>query len=116
MLLQEYYRDKTVVITGGASGLGKAMGTATARCGAHVYLVDIDASGLQEVERSMGGRDVHAITADVTDFERMKAVAKGIFDARGTVDVVFNNAGMVQGRPAQALSPKDFERSINVNF
>ncbi len=116
MKWQEYYRDKTVVVTGGASGLGRAMGAALSKCGAHVYLVDIDAPGLQEAARGIAGQDVHTITADVTDFERMQAVAQEIFDAQGSVDVVINNAGMVQGGPAHALSPASFEKSINVNF
>lgn len=91
----DYFRDKTILITGAASGIGRATALIFAREGANVICADIDAPGAEavagDVRRSNAG--TLAVTMDVTDRASVEAgIAAGI-DAFGAIDFEFNSAG-----------------------
>ena len=114
MSWKDWYKDKIVVVTGGASGLGKSLGMALHEYGAEVYLLDIDQTGLDDVTR--GKERLHGIPADTSDFERMQAVASRVFEQHGAVDMLINNAGIVKGGAAKDMTPESFKKSMDVNF
>ena len=86
---------KTAFVTGGASGIGLALGRAFAGAGMKVMLADIEADALSAAVRSLHnvGPDVRGVTCDVTDPTSVDRAAKESYEAFGRVHVVCNNAG-----------------------
>jgi NAD(P)-dependent dehydrogenase (short-subunit alcohol dehydrogenase family) len=85
---------KTAIVTGAASGIGRATALRMAECGAAVVLADIDADGLREVEESInadGGRGL-AVPTDVGDEAQIRTLVDRAVDAFGPVRVLHNNA------------------------
>ena len=112
-------RDKAVIITGAADGLGRAASIAAAAAGYGVLLVDIDMDRLRETERIIaeaGGRSVVA-QANVAIASDVQAYVARALDAFGRIDGLFNNAG-VQGALAPMMDYRDddFDRVIAVNL
>jgi NAD(P)-dependent dehydrogenase (short-subunit alcohol dehydrogenase family) len=87
-------RDKVALVTGGASGLGKATALALAEAGAEVVVADLDAAGAREVAARVGG---HAVACDVADLDANRAMADFALDTCGGLDIVFLNAGVSTG-------------------
>ena len=86
-------RDKVALITGGASGIGKATALALAEAGAVVIVADVDGSG-EELAVQIGG---HFLQVDVTDLEANEAMVAAAVDHAGGLDHVFLNAGVSTG-------------------
>ena len=103
-------------ITGGASGIGLAIGEALAARGVAVTLTDANAATLEQAMRDAGGR-VHRIVHDVRDraaWSKAKSEAEGRF---GPVDILFNNAGIApDGRQFADMEPASFDRVIAINL
>jgi NAD(P)-dependent dehydrogenase (short-subunit alcohol dehydrogenase family) len=89
-------RGLRTVVTGAASGLGRAMAEVMADSGARVTLADVDMDGLDEVIGTLGSRggDVSGIELDVSDSAAVREVFDEVATAQGGVDVVFANAGV----------------------
>jgi all-trans-retinol dehydrogenase (NAD+) len=107
-----------VVITGGASGLGRRMAMEFAKQGAELILWDLDAVRLTRVVdeiAQIGGRKAWGYECDVSDRRAVAAVAALVEQEVGPVDVVVNNAGIVSGRPFLELSDEAIERTFGVN-
>ena len=94
------FKDKVAVITGGASGVGYAIGAALAKEGAKVVLSDIESSALESAKANLekDGLRVDIKQADVSDHETMVALNKFVTSEVGEVQMLFNNAG---GAPAE---------------
>jgi NAD(P)-dependent dehydrogenase (short-subunit alcohol dehydrogenase family) len=90
---------KTAFVTGGASGIGLALGRAFAQSGMKVMLADIEAESLQAAVGSLKeiGPDVRGTMCDVADPVSVERAAQATFDAFGKVHVVCNNAGVAAG-------------------
>jgi short-subunit dehydrogenase len=112
------YRGAVAVITGGASGIGKALGEALARRGAEVVLADRQAELAGEVAvgiRSAGGKAT-AVALDVRDFPAFDALVRDVVRTRGRLDYLFNNAGIgIVGR-AHLYQVDHWNRVIDVNI
>ena len=87
-------QNKVVVITGAASGIGKATAEAMARLGAQVAVVDRNAEGAKEVASAIGGLGV---ACDVGDESSVNDCIETVVKELGPVDVLFNNAGVATG-------------------
>lgn len=114
------FRDKAIIITGGSRGLGLVLARQLVRDGANVTLIARDANELHraaEQLRSLQSRaDVLTIQADVrrqTDVDR--AVARTV-DRHGRVDVVINNAGIIQVGPLDHMTVFDYEDAMKTHF
>ena len=87
---------KTVLMTGAARGMGRAMAVALTGAGANVAMIDIDRDALNEAahaaEKAGGPGSVMAIICDVTDAERASSVAKQIVKDLGSLDILVNDA------------------------
>ena len=92
-------RGKSVIVTGGASGIGRAYAEVMADNGARVCIFDINAKGLEAVVTEMVARggDVWGQALDVADRGRMAAAFDTVADRHGRIDVVFANAGIDAG-------------------
>ena len=91
----DYFRDKTILITGGASGIGHATALIFAREGANVIVSDINAAGAEAVaaELRRANAGALAVACDVTDRAQVDAMIAGGIDAFGAIDFEFNSAG-----------------------
>ena len=93
--MQEF-AGKTAFVTGGASGIGFALGRAFAEAGMKVMLTDIETDALAAAVKSLHnfGPDVRGVPCDVADPVSVEHAAKTSYDAFGNVHVVCNNAGV----------------------
>lgn len=104
---------RIALITGAAGGIGAACARRLAAEGARLVLADLDGAG---VERLAGELGQVAVQCDVTrraDIERMVDTA---YQRWGRLDVLFNNAGVIQGKPLLELTEEDWDRLMNVNL
>jgi NAD(P)-dependent dehydrogenase (short-subunit alcohol dehydrogenase family) len=109
---------KTAFVTGGASGIGLALGRAFAEAGMKVMLADIETNALKDAVDSLRnvGPEVHGVTCDVADPLSVELAAKASYDAFGSVHVVCNNAGVGGGRGIDDISLESWRWVIDVNL
>lgn len=112
------FRDRVAVVTGAASGIGRALSLALARRGADVALVDLNAAGLADVEREVGalGRKASSHVADVADRTRMAELPDEVIGAHGRVSLLVNNAGVSVGGTFEEQSLADLDWIVGINF
>ncbi len=109
-------RDKVVLITGGARGVGAATATQLVARGAKVVLVDLDAHPLRELVERLGESNATSLIGDVTELADMEAaVAHGV-ERFGSIDVVVANAGIASYGSVGAVDPAIFRRVIDINI
>jgi meso-butanediol dehydrogenase/(S,S)-butanediol dehydrogenase/diacetyl reductase len=104
---------RTVLITGAASGIGAACARRLVADGARVLLADRDGEGAERLAREIGQP---AITADVTRREDIDRMVETAYRRWGRLDVLFNNAGIIQARPLLELTVADWDRMMDVNL
>lgn len=113
------FDGRLVLVTGAASGIGRATALAFAAAGARVVAVDRDGEGAartaDEAERA-GAEAAWAEVVDVGDAEAMTALADRVHGTYGVLDVLVNNAGVGISGPFLATSPEDWRRTLDVNL
>jgi len=112
------FKNSVAVITGAASGIGRALALNLASRGAIVVLADKNMQGLKETKRLVnlqdGSASVHEL--DVSDAAAFSALAKEVYDKYGQVNMLFNNAGVTLVDTASEQSLEDFHWLMNINF
>jgi NAD(P)-dependent dehydrogenase (short-subunit alcohol dehydrogenase family) len=112
-------RGKKCLITGAASGIGRATAVAAGREGAELFLTDIQAEALQQVAdeiRAAGGTVSAALPADISSYEAVVAVADEIHAAHGSMDVVMNIAGISTWGTVDRLTHDHWRRLVDINL
>jgi NAD(P)-dependent dehydrogenase (short-subunit alcohol dehydrogenase family) len=109
---------KVAVVTGGASGIGRAMAQRFAREGMKLALVDIEAGALERATADFeaAGAEVFPQVVDVSDADQMDGLAQAVLDRFGAVHVVCNNAGVASGGAMWELSTADWEFVLRPNL
>ncbi len=109
---------KTAFVTGGASGIGLALGRAFAQAGMKVMLADIETEALATAVKSLHniGPDVRGVPCDVADPASVEHAAKASFDAFGNVHVVCNNAGVAAAGGIDHISLDNWRWVLDVNL
>ena len=112
------FEGKTAVITGAASGIGKALSQELAARGCHLALADINESGLKSVARELAqpGLRVSASKLDVGDEGAITRFAEFVETEHGEAHLLFNNAGVALGGEFEDISSADFEWLFDINF
>jgi 3-oxoacyl-[acyl-carrier protein] reductase len=100
------FTGRTVIVTGGARGVGKAVGEQFRQAGADVYLVDSDAD---EVAAAAKELDAIGLVADVSDTAEVSAAVERVVADTGRIDVLVNNAGILRDGVVWKLSDDDYE-------
>lgn len=109
--------NKVTVVTGGRQGIGKVVANGLAERGSNIAIFDLqDATetALEIAERN--GVHAAAFTCDVTDPASVNSAVQAAAEELGTLDCLFNNAGIVLHKPALDLSAEEWLRVINVNL
>lgn len=111
------FADKTALVTGGASGMGRAQALRLAAEGAKVAIIDRNGTGAEEVAHDIEqmGTAACALTADVSDVDAVDGAIRQAVDTLGSVDLLFNNAGIVLVKPYAESTEDDFDRIMSVN-
>jgi NAD(P)-dependent dehydrogenase (short-subunit alcohol dehydrogenase family) len=114
----ERLKDRVAVVTGAASGIGRALVRRFASEGMHVVLADVEAGPLAEVEKELAasGAQVLARVCDVAREDSVRALADAAVVRFGAVHLVCNNAGVVTAGPTHELSQQDWDWVMGVNL
>ena len=110
---------KKCLVTGAASGIGKATAELAAREGAELFLTDLNAPALDQTVaaiRAAGGRVTLAQALDVADFEAVRAFADAVHASHGSLDVVMNVAGISVWGAVENLEHRHWKRCVDVNL
>jgi 3-oxoacyl-[acyl-carrier protein] reductase len=108
-------RDKVAIVTGGASGFGRAICETYAKEGAGVLVADINGRGAREVAEAIGGKAAH-IAVDVSKKNEVDAMVGAAVKAFGGLDIMVNNAGYAHERQSLIdVSEEEFDRVFAVN-
>ena len=112
------FKDKVAVITGAASGIGRAIAKRCAQEGMYVVLADIEASALAQTETDMtaAGANVMAVLTDVSKASEIAALAQRTLAAYGAVHLLCNNAGVGAGSTVWESTIHDWEWVLGVNL
>jgi NAD(P)-dependent dehydrogenase (short-subunit alcohol dehydrogenase family) len=112
------YRDKTVVITGAASGIGLEIARAFARKGARLALADVNGEGLQSAAGQLEslGCSPRTYVVDVSRAEEMREFCDGVYRDMGRVDVLCNNAGVAVSGSFEDINLEDWEWILGINL
>jgi NAD(P)-dependent dehydrogenase (short-subunit alcohol dehydrogenase family) len=112
------FQGRVAVITGAASGIGRALAERSAQEGMKVVLADIEEDALQRAsdELTAGGAQVLAVRTDVSKAEDVEALAQGTLKEFGAAHLLFNNAGVGGGATVWETSLADWKWIIDVNL
>ena len=112
-------RDKTVLITGGSRGLGLVMAREFAGEGARLAICARDETELERARadlKKLGAPAVIAVPCDVTDRAQVNEMVSIVQDRYGQIDVLVNNAGVIQVGPVEVMTLEDYEEAMKVHF
>ena len=110
--------DKVAIITGSARGIGAATALKFAAEGAKVVVCDLERKAVDDVvsEIVAAGGQATGFTVNVTDKASIAAMVKGVMDKYGRIDVLVNNAGIVDDAQFRKMNDEQFERVIDINL
>lgn len=108
-------KDKVAIVTGGASGIGKAMCKAFAAEGAAVVVVDLDGQKGKDAAKEIGGKSI-SLQADVTSSASMNKMAEEVDREFGRIDILVNNVGVRITKPFLEHTDADWNTMIQTNL
>jgi len=112
------FSGKTILITGGGSGIGKECANAFAECGGEVVIADIFEEKAQTVadEVDKNGGTSFSIQVDITEIESIKNLVKKTMEYCSKIDILLNTAGVNVRKPAEKFTENDWDKIISVNL
>ena len=112
------FLNKTAVITGAGSGMGRYLAVLLAKAGCNVAICDIDENALAETSKIVNHYNVACSmhTVDIADREQIDNFYEKVLERHKTVELLFNNAGITVLSDFANMSEKDWDRVIDVNF
>lgn len=105
---------RTALVTGGASGIGRAIAAALVARGDHVVVADVDAEGARRVASELGGLAT-AATLDVTDRGAFADLVDHVVAEHGRLDLLVNNAGIGVGGLVEEMTAQQWDSALDVN-
>jgi len=114
----EDFKGKVAVVTGAASGIGRATATRFAEEGMKVVMADIEEAALEDAVKSLSnaGHEVLGVPTDVSKWEAIQALADRTIEEFGGVNILHNNAGVVVSGPIEELTLADWEWVLGVDL
>jgi len=110
--------DRVAIITGGAQGIGRAIGLLLAQNGAQIVIADINDKQAEETAQEIGllGRKSLAVKVDVSNFSEAENLGKTVFDAFGQIDILVNNAGITRDGLFLRMKEEEWDAVIAINL
>src|SRR5213082_2992036 len=111
-------REKVVLVTGGSRGLGLVLARHICERGGNVALIARDREELARAKADLSrrGGKVLCIECDLLDRAQIHAAVRTAIDRFGRIDVLINNAGIMEVGPLEHMSREDFERAMQLHF
>lgn len=112
------FQDKTVIVTGGAGGIGAAIASRFASEGAQVIVTDVNGDGAETVAdgiRATGGQ-ARAFAADISTAEGCQSIIADVMATEARIDVLCNNAGLMRRGNILSITAEDWRLSFAVNI
>src|ERR1700691_232816 len=109
-------RDKVVIVTGAASGIGRATAALFAREGARLVLNDIDRKSLDTVAAQLGKAENRTVVGDIALEDTARHLAQEAISAFGRIDVLVNNAGIHFLKDVTDMSVEEWDRLMDINL
>jgi NAD(P)-dependent dehydrogenase (short-subunit alcohol dehydrogenase family) len=115
--MTDAYKNKIAIVTGGASGMGRALALDLGRQGASVVIADIDTIGAGKAVQEIRGQNGQArfIETDVAQREQVYALVEETLKTRGRLDYMFNIAGIGMGGEFQDMTPEMWKHVVDVD-
>lgn len=110
------FSNKNVIVTGGASGIGKAVTTGVVEGGGHAIIVDLNLEAAEQVRKELGEDKVSAYRVNMGDSDDIRTVFGKILDDFGQVHCLVNNAGIVSTAPFDEVTQAEWDRVIAINL
>lgn len=107
---------KTFVVTGAGSGIGRETAKVLSEQSAKVVMLDLNQEGLDETKNLLAGEGHITRAVDLTNFETLNELVKGIIAETGAVDGLVHCAGISSRKPLNVLRPEGFSKVMDVNF
>lgn len=110
--------DRTLVITGGARGIGKATANLFLEAGAKTSIWDVDKTAAEETVQTFraAGHDIRFQLVDTTDFQSVAKATEELIDDWGRIDILINNAGITRDASLKKMSPAQWQAVLDVNL
>jgi 2-keto-3-deoxy-L-fuconate dehydrogenase len=110
-------KNKTAIVTGGGSGIGKSIAIVFAKQGAHICILDMDSTGSDHVANQIteNGGTASAHICNIADQETVKTVVAEILTANGKIDILINNAGVAHIGNIENTDTTDMDRLFSIN-
>ena len=111
-------QDRIAIVTGAASGLGKAIATTYAKEGAKVVVADLDGKAAEAAAEALraDGAEAMAVAADVTDEAAVDAAVARVVEAWGGVDILVSNAGIQIVHPLEEFSYAEWKKMLAIHL
>ncbi len=110
------FTGKNVIVTGGASGIGKAITTGVVEGGGHAIIVDINLDAAEAVRKELGEDKTSAYKVNLADSAEIREVFAQILEDFKQIDVLINNAGIVSTLPFEEVSQAEWDKVIAINL
>src|SRR5438105_3929379 len=111
-------REKIVLITGGSRGVGLVLARHICARGGNVALIARDPEELARAKADLAprGGKVMTVECDLLDTGQIQSAVRHIIDRFGKIDILINNAGIIEVGPLEHITPEDFERAMRLHF
>jgi len=111
------FKDRTVIITGGGTGIGRETALLFAEVGANVVIIGRRVEKLREVEKASRklGPEIDYLVNDISDEDRCKAIVEYVVEKYGHIDILINNAGILFPGATHEISSFEWDKTFNVN-
>lgn len=110
------FTGKNVIVTGGASGIGRAVVDGVIEGGGTAVIADINLDAAKNVQKELGNEHVRIYKVDLSNTDEIRSVFSQIINDLGQIHVLINNAGIVSARPFEEISQEEWNRVMAVNL
>jgi NAD(P)-dependent dehydrogenase (short-subunit alcohol dehydrogenase family) len=119
-MIDSSIKNKVVLITGAAGGLGRTFAVAFAKLGASVAVADLNTQGAHETAKLLGNSDLHfAVTVNVANEKSTQQAVAQVIEKYGRIDVLINNAAIyatIERKPFYEIEETEWDKVLNVNL